>query len=445
MTVRPKILALILAGGAGGRMKILTDTRAKPVLPYAGVYRLIDFPLSNCVHSRLSDVWIVEQFQPHELNDHLVNGRPWDLDRTNGGLRIMPPYTGAREGGWSEGNAEAIYRNRRFIREFAPDVLLVMSADHVYKLDYRDVIDAHYERAAEVTMVTTEVSVERAHRFGTVETGDGGAVTKFDYKPDKPQSGVVTTEVFAYDARALLDTLEALAAADKKGAGEGGDGEGGDGSAAQGLKDFGHKLLPALIERGRAYAYPLAGYWRDVGTIRSYWESHMELLRPTPPLDLDDAGWPVLTQGNQRMPAHVHAAARVENSLVAPGCVVRGHVVNSVLAPGVVVEEGALVQDSIIFHDAVIGPGARVRRAILDGDARVGEDSIIGESRAQTSGDDGANEAAPEGDNSAEQGDIALVGRWARLPRGARVPAGGCVKPHGTAEDAGANGCDEDS
>jgi len=207
---RPRVLALLLAGGKGSRLQVLTEARAKPVLPFAGVYRLIDFALTNCVHSGIADVWVIEQFQPHALNDHLLNGRPWDLDRNTGGLRIMPPYTGTgAEGGWAAGNADALYRNRRFIREFDPDLLLVLSADHVYALDYRDVLDAHVARAeAAVTMVTTEVPVEQATRFGVVQVGAGGRVTDFAYKPERPAGGTVTAEVFVYDAHLLLDRLD---------------------------------------------------------------------------------------------------------------------------------------------------------------------------------------------------------------------------------------------
>jgi glucose-1-phosphate adenylyltransferase len=207
---RPKTLALIMAGGEGGRLEVLTRLRPKPALPYAGIYRLIDFPLSNCMHSGLSDVWVIEQYEPQSLNDHLANGRPWDLDRTHGGLRVVPPHRGAGESGWDEGNADALYKNRRAIRELGPDLVLVLSADAVYKLAYRPVFEGHQEAQADVTVVTTRVPIEQASRFGTLNADERGLVTDFQYKPRSPKSDVVTTEVFVYNASKLLETLEDL-------------------------------------------------------------------------------------------------------------------------------------------------------------------------------------------------------------------------------------------
>jgi glucose-1-phosphate adenylyltransferase len=369
---RPKVLALILAGGKGSRLGPLTVSRAKPALPFAGVYHLIDFPLSNCVHSGVADVWVVEQFQPHELNDHLLNGRPWDLDRNTGGLRVLPPFTGHGqengEGGWSEGNADALYRNRKFLAEFAADVLVVLSADHVYTLDLRDVIDRHLATGAAVTMVTTEVPVDRASRFGVVQVDDDGRVTAFAYKPERPEGGTVTTEVFVYDAPALLETLERLA--DEQGA----DGED-DGPR---LEDFGDLLLPALVDAGRAHAYPLPGYWRDVGTVDSYWEGHMDLLSADVDLRLDDPAWPMLTAGTHRMPARIHASARIDASLVSPGCTLAGEVTRSVLGPGVVVEAGATVRDAVLLGNVTVRRGAHVSHAVIDDEVDVGEDARVG-------------------------------------------------------------------
>jgi glucose-1-phosphate adenylyltransferase len=358
---RGTTLGLVLAGGEGGRLGALTEERAKPVLPFAGVYRLIDFPLSNCHHSRVSDVWVLQQYEAHSLSAYLANGRPWDLDRTYGGLRVVQPYTGDPESGFYEGNADAIHRNREAIAEFDPDVVLVLSADAVYRLDYGEVIDEHRDRGAELTMVTTEVDREEAGRFGVVENEGDGRVTGFEYKPDEPRSGVVTTEVFVYDAAVLLETLAELA-----------DGDGG------GLEDFGDGLVPRLVAGGKAYARPLGGYWRDVGTVESYWQAHLDLLDGEPGLRLDDPEWPILTRASQRPPARIESSARIERSLVSPGCEVRGRVVHSVLAPGVVVEEGAEVVDSVVLTEARIG--ASVSRAVIDMHADV---------RTAVSGDDG--------------------------------------------------------
>jgi len=358
---RPQVLALVLAGGEGGRLAPLTDERAKPVTPFAGSYRLIDFPLSNCVHSGVNDVWVIQQYEPHELTKQLANGRPWDLDRTRGGLRILHPYLGDSESGWYEGNADAIYRNRKVIADEDPDVLLVLSADHVYKLDYADVVADLLESGAAVTMVTTTVPKEDASRYGVVEVDGDGKVREFEYKPDDPKSGVVTTEVFAYDARRLLQTLDELA----------------DEGDSSGLSDFGHELLPRLVDEGSARGFELDGYWRDVGTIESYWDAHMDLLEAEPRLTLDDPAWPILTTGLQRPPARVEASATLDRVLVAAGAQVRGTVVRSVLGPGVVVERGAEVRDAILLHDSYVGAGARVTRAILDEQAHVEGDAVV--------------------------------------------------------------------
>ena len=373
---RDRVLVLILAGGAGGRLGVLTERRAKPAMPFGGTLRLIDFSLSNCLHSELTDVWVIEQYQLHSLNDHLANGRPWDLDRTYGGLQVLPPYVedgdededGESEksgkqgqGGFAKGNADAIYRQRRLIREFAPDLILVLSADHVYKLDYRDVIERHRAAGADVTLVTTRVPPgESASRFGVVQSDADGRVTDFAYKPKQPQGDQITAEVFVYDASKLLGMLDEIAA----GGGE--------------LKDYGDELLPRLVKAGKAYAFPLAGYWRDVGTVESYWQAHMDLLASKGELALDDPKWPILTYGAQRLPAHFLPRAKVENSLVAPGCSVNGTVLNSVLAPDVIIEEGAQVEDSILLHGATIKAGARVQRAIVDEKAEIGERAEIG-------------------------------------------------------------------
>ncbi len=350
-----RTLAIVLAGGAGSRMGPLTEHRAKPALPFAGLYRLIDFPLSNCANSGITDVWVLQQYQPHSLEDHLANGRPWDLDRSFGGLLLLQPFTGGEEEGFAEGNADALWRHHRLIAEFGADVVLVLSADAVYTLDYRDVVDAHLAHDADVTMVTTEVD-EDAGRFGVVTVGPDQRVTAFAYKPDDPESNVVTTEVFAYRPSALLETLESLAEGDEP------------------LEDFGDALLPRLVDGGRAYAFPLTSYWRDVGTPDAYWQAHQDLLEGSG-IDLDDLDWRIMTRAGHRPPALVEDGASVERSLVSPACRVAGRVVGSVLSPGVVVEAGAVVEDSIILHDAVVRAGARVRGAIVDAGVEVTEHS----------------------------------------------------------------------
>jgi len=393
---RPKVLALVMAGGEGSRLELLTERRAKPALPYAGVYQLIDFPLSNCVHSGVEDVWVLQQYRVQSLNDQLANGRPWDLDRTYGGLRLLPPQLGADEDGFHEGNADAIWRNRQLIAERDPEVVLVLSADHVYRLDYGEVLARHRDRGAGLTVVTSEVPAAEASRQAVVEVAGDGRLSGLHYKPEEPPTTRVATEVFAFRTGLLLDTLDELAA----------DGE---------LQDFGHGLLPRLVEAGQAVEHRMAGYWRDVGTVPAYWQAHMDLVDPERPLDLDDPAWPVLGRAPHRLPARVEGSARLDGALLSPGAVVAGEVTRSVLGPGVVVEPGAVVREAVLLDDCVVAGGARVERAVLDRGARVGPGASVGDR-----GDDGP----------------ALVGEEAQVPGGAAVPPGGRFGTDGPQEPA---------
>ena len=404
MSRRRRTLALVLAGGKGSRLGPLTQRRAKPALPFAGVYRLIDFPLTNCVHSGLSDVWVLEQYQPHALNDHLLNGRPWDLDRNHGGLRILPPFTGAHGEGFAGGNADALWRHRELLAESGADELVVLSADHVERVDLRDLLDAHRDAAAHVTMVTTEMPAEAASRFGVVRVGDGGRVVEFAYKPEQPPAeggrATVTTEVFAYDLPELLRLLDALAAD-----------VGRTDDDAPDLRDFGDHLLPALVAGGRAHALAHEGYWRDLGTIDSYWQGHMDLLGDRPALALDDPAWPLRTAGELGTPARVASGAHVADALLAPGSRVAGSVERSILGPGVVIEPGAEVRDAVLLHEVVVRRGARVERAVLDERVEVGRGAVVGGPRP-------ADAAADAGEA------IAVVGRGVTLRDGERIAAG---------------------
>jgi glucose-1-phosphate adenylyltransferase len=380
----PRILVLVLAGGAGGRLELLTEHRAKPAVPFAGVYRLIDFPLSNCQHSAIADVWVSVQYHPTSLSEHLSNGRPWDLDRTTGGLMTLPPYQGTERGGWNEGTADSLWRQAGLIRAFDPDALVVVSADAVYTLDYREVAAAHLESGAEVTMVTTEVAADDAARYGIVQV-EGERVVDYAYKPDEPATTTATNEVFVFTPQPTLDRLEALA------------GDVGE----DGLEDLGDHLLPAQTKDGAARAHPLGGYWRDVGTVPAYWQAHQDFLAGDPPLDLDDPAWPVHTRGGRHSAARLLRGAEVTNSLLSGGTRVAGAVRGSVLSPGVVVERGATVVDSVLLPGVRVRSGATVTRAVLDDGVDVGAGATVG------------------GD-----GDITLVGRAARLDPGAVVEAG---------------------
>lgn len=357
---KQKVLALILAGGKGGRLGLLTENKAKPVMPFGGFYRLIDFALSNCLHSGISDVWVIEQYELHSLNEHLANGRPWDLDRTYGGLQILPPFQSeSPEDGFAEGNADAIVRHLEFIEDFNPDLLIVLSADHVYKLDFRDVIETHLEKKASVTMVTARLPKnESASRFGVVETDKNERITNFEYKPEEPKNDLITTEVFVYDAKILIETLKELTAKKKS------------------VKDYGHELLPHLVKNGRAFEHRHTGYWRDVGTIESFWRAHMELLDEKTKFVFDDDEWQILTLAEQRVPAFIYSSADIKNSLISLGCKIKGSVEHSVLSANVLIETGAIVRDSVVLPNAVIETGVKLEKTIVDAGVKVTKEKI---------------------------------------------------------------------
>jgi glucose-1-phosphate adenylyltransferase len=405
---RPRILALVQAGGQGSRLDVLTRETPKPALPFAGAYRLVDFPLSNLRNSGIDDVWLSVQFRAQDLADAVGNGKPWDLDRHHGGFRLVVPEQGAgssADDGFVSGNAEELLQNRDAIRAFAPDALVVMSADHVYRLDYTDVVDQHLERGAECTVVTTEVAVAEATHHATVTVGPDDRVTGFAYKPEEPSTGVVATEVFVYHPEVLVAELERLHHDLSLAAGEEAEGSP--------LGDFGEHLLPALVARGRTFAHPLPGYWRDLGRPETYVAAHRELL--TDDVGLFEPGWPVLTNSARHLPARVHAGAEVVDSLLSPGCQVHGEVRTSVLGPGVVVGPGARVRDSVLFADVEVAPGARVDWAVLDRRTVIGEGARVG---GPATGD------GVEPDHLVLVGPDAVVGPRVRVEPGARLEPG---------------------
>lgn len=349
--VQPRVLVVVLAGGAGSRLGLLTQHRAKPAVPYAGHYRLVDVVLSNCHHSGLSEVWLTQQTNPVSLSDHLNGGRPWDLDRTRGGLMVLAPRQDKTTGksGFAQGTADVLWRHTELVREFAPDAMVVLSSHAVYRLDYEQVVRSHLEHDVDVTMVTTRVDPGDASRYGIVQV-DGGRVTDYAYKPGEPVGDLATNEVFVFTPTPVLDLLDAL----------------GEKAGEQGLSELGDELLPRLVEGGRAREHRLDGYWRDLGTVEAYWAAHMDLLEDQPPFDPGDRHWPLLTVGGMDLPAWVRPGADVDGALLSPGCEVAGTVRRSVLSPGVVVEAGAEVVDSVLLHEAVVRAGARVHRAVLD-------------------------------------------------------------------------------
>ena len=361
---RIKTLTVILAGGAGGRLGLLTRERAKPVVPYAGTHKLIDFPLSNCHNAGIEDVWVAQQYNPISLSDHMANGRPWDLDRNTGGLLVLQPRLGHDEReGFQQGTADSLWRNAPLIREFDPDALVVVSADAVYALDYAKVVEDHVDSGAAVTMVTYEVEPDDASRYGVVEV-DGDRVTNYEYKPDEPKTNVIANEVFVFTPEPVLDLLDEL----------------GEKAGDEGLEDLGDELLPRLVDDGAARAWRFDGYWRDLGTIESYWQSHMDLLEDPPPIALDDPQWPILTKAPvKRSSARVKKGAQIADSLIGPTCSVAGTVERSVLGRGTVVEDGATVRDSVLLEGVTVRAGATLIRAIVDEDAEIQAGSRLGQ------------------------------------------------------------------
>lgn len=346
----PRILTLVLAGGQGNRLDELTKTRPKPTLPIGGNYALIDVSLSNLVHSQLSDVWVIEQFQAARLNSYLVNGRAWDLDRTHGGLVVVPPFEGGEGEGFASGNADSLARQLIAMREFGPEHVLVMSADHLFRLDLLEVVDTHLSAGADLTVVTTEVRGD-VSRFGVVEVRDG-RVIDLAYKPEGRRDGTVLTEVFLYRAEALFAALEALLEEHDE------------------LQDYGDELLPHFLAEYLVVAHDLAGYWMDLGTLQSYWTANLQLIDGAA-IQLDDPAWPLYSAAPQRMPGRVGPTADVRDSLLAGGAVVHGRVRHSVIGVGAQVAEGAVVRDCVLLEDVVVEAGVDLRNCIVDAGARV--------------------------------------------------------------------------
>ncbi len=384
-------MAVILAGGEGERLSILSQERAKPAVPFGGKYRIIDFTLSNCINSGINDVVVLTQYNPRSLNDHIGLGRPWDLDRNTGGVKLLQPYIArGRVAEWYRGTADAVLRNLNVVEHAAGDTVLVLAGDHIYKMDYQPFVSAHRRHRADVTIAVRRVPLAEASRMGILALDDHDRVTEWQEKPKQPKSDLASMGVYVFSKKTLRRWL------------------------SEDRVDFGANVVPAMLEAGaRVYGYRYNGYWQDVGTIQSFWEANMALLDDDPELDLYDKDWIVHTRSEERAPAKVGPTAQVHRSLISHGCVIAGTVVNSVLSPGVRVDVGAVVRDSIVMFDSVIRSGAVVDRAILDKEVVIGQGAIVGDGPF----DDRPNRNEPGRLNTG----ITVVGKHAIVPRGVRI------------------------
>jgi len=384
--------AVILAGGAGTRLGVLTAKRTKPAVPFGGKYRIIDFPLSNCVNSHIFDVMIIAQYRPQSLIEHIGTGAPWDLNRDfTGGVRVFTPFT-ARSTNWFVGTADAVQQNYTFIKRGNPDYILILSGDHIYTMDYEAMIRYHIEKGSELTMATIRVPADEAPRFGIVGVSSDNSVTSFVEKPARPPSNLANMGVYLFNT-ALLDRLLWE-----------------DHLRTDSSHDFGKDILPSLIKSGgKVFAYPYDGYWVDVGTVNSYWQAHMDLLAPGNNLNLYDRSWIIHTRTEERPPSWVEQGTLIENSMVSNGCQIKNgaRVVRSILSPGVIVENGAVIEESIILTDCHIEAGAAVIRSVLDKRAQIGKNAQVG--------------------GYSDSLHVAMVGKNSEVPAGAEIKPGGIV------------------
>ncbi len=387
MQRKKECVAMLLAGGQGSRLYALTNNIAKPAVAFGAKYRIIDFPLSNCINSGIDTVGVLTQYQPLELNEYIGNGQPWDLDRSFGGVHILSPYQAKKKSSWYEGTANAIYQNMSFMKNFNPEYVLILSGDHIYKMDYAAMLKAHKQTGADCTIAAIEVPLKEASRFGILNTREDGSIYEFEEKPKQPKSNLASMGIYIFKADKLFRYLEA------------------DEADPDSSKDFGKDVLPAMLDAGeKMYSYRFSGYWKDVGTISSLWESNMDLLGADPAFDVSDADWKIHSRNPLAPPEYIGDNAKVENSLIALGCEIEGTVLNSVLATGVVVEAGAIVKDSVIMADSVIRKNAKIIYSILDEGVTVESDAQVGEEKGA--------------------GGIAVLGRDITIASGAKVVAG---------------------
>lgn len=392
-----KTLAMIMAGGASEDLSVLTAVRAEPAIPFGGKFRIVDFPLSNCVNSGLYNVALLTQYMPRSLNEHVGVGKPWDLDRSQGGVRLLQPYLGPGQSGWQRGTADAVRRNMDFIEEQRIDNILILAGDHIYKMNYRPMLIFHEQMKADVTLAVRRVSPFETHRFGIVSVDNEMQVTGFREKPRRSRETLASMGVYVFSFHVLKDILK-----------------------DETLNDFGRDVIPAILRSHKIGAYTFEGYWADVGTLQAYWESNMALLAETPALDLYDPEWVIHTRSEEQPPVQIGAEAWVGGNLLSNGCIVEGTVERSILSPGVRVAPGAVVRDSVIMNDTFIAPGARVERAIIDKEVHIGEGAEIGYGV-----DNAPNHRYPERLNTG----LTVVGKRARIPSGVKIGHNAIINP----------------
>ncbi|MEE1025765.1 MAG: glucose-1-phosphate adenylyltransferase [Acutalibacteraceae bacterium] len=389
---KTECVAMLLAGGQGSRLGVLTQKIAKPAVPYGGKYRIIDFPLSNCINSGIETVGVLTQYQPLELNDYIGSGKPWDLDRLSGGVHVLPPYQKIEGAVWYKGTANAIYQNIPFIERYDPEYVLILSGDHIYKMDYSEMLKKHKECNADCTIAVLEVPMEEASRFGIMNAKEDGTIYEFEEKPKNPKSNLASMGIYIFNWKILRQYLEQ------------------DEKDPNSSNDFGKNIIPNMLSSGeKLIAYPFSDYWKDVGTIDSLWEANLDLLNPKVELDLSDPNWRIYSRTPSSPPQYISDTAEVQNSLITEGCSVSGKIDFSILFDNVTVEEGAEIRDSLVMPGAIIKSGASVQYAIIAENTVIESGASVGE--------------RPENVNDLENWGVAVVGADLTIGKNAVVSA----------------------
>ena len=357
--IKKEMIAMLLAGGQGSRLGVLTEKVAKPAVAFGGKYRIIDFPLSNCINSGIDTVGVLTQYQPLRLNTHIGIGIPWDLDRNEGGVTVLPPYEKSTSSEWYTGTANAIFQNMDYMEQYNPDYVLILSGDHIYKMDYEVMLDFHKANKADVTIACMPVPIEEASRFGIMVTDDIGRITEFEEKPEHPSSNLASMGIYIFSWPALKEALMSL--------------------KDQNSCDFGKHVLPYCKEKGeRLFAYEYNGYWKDVGTLGSYWETNMELIDIIPEFNLYEEFWKIYTKGDIIPPQYISVDAVTDRCLIGEGAEIYGEIHNSVIGPNVVIGKGSVIRDSIIMRNSTIGEGVQMDKAIIAEDVTIGNNVVLG-------------------------------------------------------------------